>query len=123
MIIEKLQKQNQFNNINEELNISSEEEEQEKKEFVEYINAKVEFGNFVKDGENMRFHGKIEGLGFSNKHQKPVVIFWEYNLQTPDGCYITIPYEMQLSEEVVEIINKIRSYYQIWRKKWLERNY
>lgn len=99
--------------INEELNVNQltpDEEQDEQNKFKEAIEgASVEFGQFILNPAARMV--EWSGLFPSEK------IAWNYSLDSTKGCYISAD-AAQLSDETVQLIQKLKAYYDQWSQYW-----
>lgn len=86
---------------------------QQKDAFKKQLKSNVEFGDnplvFYPADKDLVFAGTISDLNN---------LKWQYRLNDPsgDGCYIWVE-ALQLTEENIGKINKIRNYYLNWKDK------
>lgn len=87
------------------------EKQQEEEEFIKNVSQQVQFNEF----KIYSTKGSINWGGVLLAEQ----IQWFYALDDTTGCYIlTSDAPLQLRDETLETLNKLRGYYDIWYKKW-----
>ncbi|PCI28501.1 hypothetical protein COB55_03825 [Candidatus Wolfebacteria bacterium] len=90
-----------------ERELTPEEIEEEQRMFNESVSPVVEFGQFQILEGNVEWSGKLvkENIAFT------------YSLDDTSGVYINAEM-LQLSEDNMETIEKLRSYYVEWSERW-----
>lgn len=87
--------------------LQPQEMDDEKNKFTEAVANTVEFGNFMRYSDNIEWNGEL----IKEK------IKWVYSLDDVNGCYITCE-QLQLSDEAVQTIQKLKAYYDTWSEYW-----
>ena len=99
--------------LNEELNtsqLSQPELEDEENKFKEAIEgAAVTFGKFILNPQARN----VEWSGFFPSEN----IAWNFSLDSSKGCYISAD-AAQLSDEMVQKLQKLKAYYDQWAQYW-----
>ena len=100
------------NNPNEGDNIQPSQEEltQEHQRFREVVGPRVEFTMF-------NIYPQAGNVVFGGKFQDMDGLEWQFTLEETDGLYITVN-NMQVSDDVVTRIQKLRGYYDNWAGDW-----
>jgi hypothetical protein len=98
--------------INEEENrsvrrLQPQEEEDEKKKFLEAVGGSVEFNPFAIYDDTVEFSGSFTAER----------ILWNFSLDSSKGCYISCD-STQLSDETVQKLQKLKAYYDQWSQYW-----
>lgn len=99
-------------NPNEGDNIQPSQEEltQEHQRFREVVGPRVEFTMF-------NIYPQAGNVVFGGKFQDMDGLEWQFTLEETDGLYITVN-NMQVSDDVVTRIQKLRGYYDNWAGDW-----
>ena len=87
--------------------LSPQEKDDEENKFKQGVASTVEFGNFIRYSDNVEWNGEL----IKEK------IKWVYSLDDVNGCYITCE-QLQLSDEAVQTIQKLKAYYDTWSEYW-----
>lgn len=89
---------------------SQEEIAQEQQKFREVVGPRVEFTTF-------NIYPQAGNVVFGGKFQDMDGMEWQFTLEETDGLYITVN-NMQVSDDVVTRIQKLRGYYDNWAGDW-----
>lgn len=92
-----------------EKNITPEEELGEQNEFANNVTKSVKFIKFKLTTNNALWGGLL----FPGDKD----IEFYYSLDSEDGCYISADM-LELSEDTVDVIQKLQGYYKQWYQKW-----
>jgi len=92
-----------------EKDITPEEELKEQNEFANNVTKSVKFIKFKLTTNNALWGGLL----FPGDKD----IEFYYSLDSEDGCYITVEM-LELSEDTVDVIQKLQGYYKHWYQKW-----
>jgi hypothetical protein len=91
--------------------ITSDEQRQEEVAFKDNVSKLVKFDKITVKKENVEWSGKLTREN----------IQWTYSLDETVGCYIKTEDFIQLKDEHIKVIQKIRAYYDIWSDNWASR--
>jgi hypothetical protein len=105
----KLLKENS-NNEQDSIQLSGEELNQEQSKFRDVITSRVEFTSF-------NIYPQAGNVVFGGKFQDMDNMEWQFSLEETDGLYITSN-NMQVSDDVVNRIQKLKGYYDNWASEW-----
>lgn len=97
-------------NNNDSIQPSQEEIAQEQQKFREVVGPRVEFTTF-------NIYPQAGNVVFGGKFQDMDGLEWQFTLEETDGLYITVN-NMQVSDDVVTRIQKLRGYYDNWAGDW-----
>jgi len=104
-------------NENEIQTIEADEQRDEENKFKDTVSNLVKFQPIRVHKENVEWSGYL----IREKIQ------WNYSLSEAVGCYIqsvgedSISSSIQLTDETLEVIKKIRGYYDVWSDEWSSR--
>lgn len=97
-------------NSDDSIQPSQEEIAQEQQKFREVVGPRVEFTTF-------NIYPQAGNVVFGGKFQDMDGLEWQFTLEETDGLYITVN-NMQVSDDVVTRIQKLRGYYDNWAGDW-----
>lgn len=100
-------------NSDDSIQPSSEELAQEQQRFRETVGPRVEFTTF-------NIYPQAGNVVFGGKFQDMDGLEWQFSLEETDGIYITAN-NMQVSDDVVTRIQKLRGYYDNWAGDWSQK--
>lgn len=89
---------------------TEEEQVREQREFKNSVDSLVDFGEFK------IFNSDVEWSGVLKRYDIQFVM----RVNEVDGLFITTNLA-QLSEEAIEILKKLKTYYNTWSQNWLEK--
>lgn len=95
---------------NDSIQPSQEEITQEEQKFREVVGPRVEFTTF-------KIYPQADNVVFGGKFQDMDGLEWQFSLEETDGLYITTN-NMQVSDDVVTRIQKLKGYYDNWAGEW-----
>lgn len=102
----------------EELEISSDiqtvepdEQKEEENKFKDIVSKLVKFEPIKVHRENVEWSG----------HLIREKIDWTFSLDDTVGCYIHTTELIQLRDETLEVLKKLRGYYDVWSDEWSSR--
>lgn len=89
------------------------ERQMEEKEFKKSVSPQVKFGKFeiYPDAGNIEWRGELLAER----------IRWYYSLDDTTGCYVAFDSPLQLRDDTLDTMNKLRGYYDIWREQWADK--
>lgn len=111
---------NVFNNLikesriikeNEIQTIESDEQRDEENKFKDIVSKLVKFEPIKVHKENVEWSGYLV-------REK---IDWYFSLDDTIGCYIDTTELIQLRDETLEVLKKLRGYYDVWSDEWSNR--
>lgn len=93
--------------------ISPDEQREEENAFKDTVTQLVQFEKIKVYRQNVEWSGTLV-------REK---INWIYTLEDSVGCYISTEDDdvLQLTDDVLNLIKKIRAYYDIWSEEWASR--
>jgi len=91
--------------------IPSDEQREEEQKFKDAVSKLVKFEKIKVKNENVEWSGTLV-------REK---IDWTFSLDETIGCYIRTEDFIQLKDEHIAVIKKIRGYYDIWSEEWAGR--
>lgn len=97
-------------NSDDSIQPSQEEVAAEQQKFREIVGPRVEFTTF-------NIYPQAGNVVFGGKFQDMDGLEWQFSLEETDGLYITAN-NMQVSDDVVTRIQKLRGYYDNWAGDW-----
>ncbi len=102
--------------LNEDLgNFNNADFQEEKTAFQQAVPCRVEFGNYVSDQRKVELRGVLK---FSSG------VKFLFTSERADGIFISMEDNnkpLQLDEQVVDAIAKLRAYYDLWYQKTVEK--
>lgn len=101
---------NESSNQQDSFQLSGDELNQEQSKFREVITPRVEFTSF-------NVYPQASNVVFGGKFQDMDNMEWQFSLEETDGLYITSN-NMQVSNEVVTRIQKLKGFYDNWASDW-----
>jgi len=95
---------------NDTIELEGEELKEEQDKFRQTVGSRVEFTvfNLYPEANNVIFGGKFQNLSGME---------FQLSLEGDDGIYITTN-NMQLTDEAVKTLNRLRGYYVDWADEW-----
>lgn len=90
--------------------LSSDEISQEEDSFRNAVTNAVEFDKIILYDNNIEWRGKLSQLNTN----------WVYDSSDAMGVYIQTNALLQLTDENMEILNKLKVYFVEWSQKWNE---
>lgn len=93
--------------------VTPDEQREEENKFKDTVSKLVKFDKIKVYRQNVEWSGELV-------REK---VKWVYSLNENNGCYISIESEdmLQLTAEVIEILKKLRGYYDVWSDEWSSR--
>jgi|694.fasta_scaffold15351_16 hypothetical protein len=93
--------------------LTTEEQREEENKFKEVVSKLVKFEKLKVYRQNVEWSGEL-------LREK---IKWVFSLNENDGCYISIETEdmLQLTDQVIETLKKLKGYYSVWGDDWGSR--
>ena len=93
--------------------VTPDEQREEENKFKDVVSKLVKFDKIKVYRQNVEWSGELV-------REK---IKWVFSLSENNGCYISIPSEdmLQLTTEVIELMKKLRGYYDVWSDEWSAR--
>jgi hypothetical protein len=92
--------------------LSDNERKSEEEKFKSAVGSQVQFQDFkIYKSGNVEFRGKLMTEG----------IDWTFSLDDTEGCYIFSQTFLQLRDETLDLLNKLKGYYMVWRKDWVNK--
>ena len=91
--------------------LEPEEQREEEKKFKDIVSKLVKFNPIKVHKENVEWSG----------HLIREKIDWTFSLDDTVGCYIYTTELIQLRDEVLEVLQKLRGYYDVWADEWGSR--
>lgn len=91
--------------------ITDPEIKQEESEFNKNVSPQVQFNQLKMYPKGVEWSGVLMAER----------IQWFYSLDDTTGCYMLVDSPLQLRDETLQVLNKLRGYYDIWRKNWSEK--
>jgi len=71
------------------------------------MDAKFKEFNILVDAGNVIFNGSIPGI-----------CEWEFEYQNREGAQIAIPQQITMTNDVMEMLNKMNGAFENWRNEW-----
>jgi hypothetical protein len=87
---------------------------------------KEEIGSFksqitqLVDFTTFKVYPEVDNVIFGGLLKEYVGFEWQFSLDTKDGLFITTN-NVQLSEDLLLILKKLKVYYDKWKEKWAEK--
>ena len=100
--------------INEEEEIQTvdpDEQREEESKFKDIVSKLVKFEPIKVHKENVEWSG----------HLIREKIDWHFSLDDTVGCYVDTTELIQLRDETLEVLKKLRGYYDVWSDEWSTR--
>ena len=91
--------------------LDAEEQKEEENKFKDIVSKLVKFDPIKVHPENVEWSG----------HLIREKIDWTFSLDDTVGCYIHTTELIQLRDETLEVLKKLRGYYDIWADEWSSR--
>ena len=91
--------------------IEPDEQREEESRFKEIVSKLVKFKPIKVHKEN------VEWSGYLIRER----IDWYFSLDDTVGCYINTSDLIQLRDETLEVLKKLRGYYDVWSDEWSNR--
>jgi hypothetical protein len=91
--------------------LESEEQREEENKFKDIVSKLVKFNPIKVYNENVEWSG----------HLIREKIDWTFSLDDTVGCYIHTTELIQLRDETLEVLKKLRGYYDVWAEEWSSR--
>ena len=91
--------------------LDPEEQREEENKFKDIVSKLVKFNPIKVHKENVEWSG----------HLIREKIDWTFSLDDTVGCYIYTTELIQLRDEVLEVLQKLRGYYDVWADEWGSR--
>jgi len=91
--------------------VDPEEQREEENKFKDIVSKLVKFEPIRVHSENVEWSG----------HLIREKIDWNFSLDDTVGCYIYTTELIQLRDEVLEVLKKLRGYYDVWADEWSNR--
>lgn len=91
--------------------IEPDEQREEENKFKDIVSKLVKFDPIKVYPENVQWSG----------HLIREKIDWTFSLDDTVGCYIHTTELIQLRDETLEILKKLRGYYDVWSDEWSSR--
>lgn len=93
--------------------VTSDEQREEENKFKDTVSKLVKFDKIKVYRQNVEWSGELV-------REK---VKWVYSLNENNGCYISVESEdmLQLTPEVIELLKKLRGYYDVWSDEWSSR--
>lgn len=100
-------------NNNDMIELSSQERSVEEDKFRETVSPKVQFTvfNIYPDDNNVVFGGKFMNLNG---------LEWQLTLEEDNGIFLNCE-GLQLTPQVLNILQKLNGYYENWSEEWAEK--
>lgn len=89
-------------------NLEPDEQREEENTFKETVTKLVKFNKIKVHRENVEWSGTLV-------REK---IDWVYSLDDSIGCYFDTTEFLQLRDETIETLKKLRGYYDVWSEEW-----
>jgi len=102
-----------FNQNNDEEDLSAAELSEEQKSFRDTVSPRVDFTGFkvYPNTKNVIFSGKFENMGG---------LEWQFTLEDADGLYISGD-NVPMSNDAITTIKKLKGYYDNWADDWAQK--
>lgn len=91
--------------------LDPEEQREEENKFKDIVSKLVKFNPIKVHKENVEWSG----------HLIREKIDWTFSLDDTVGCYVYTTELIQLRDEVLEVLQKLRGYYDVWADDWGSR--
>ena len=91
--------------------VEPDEQKDEENKFKDIVSKLVKFNPIKVHKENVEWSG----------HLIREKIDWTFSLDDTIGCYVYTTELIQLRDEVLEVLKKLRGYYDVWSDEWSSR--
>ncbi len=91
--------------------VEPDEQREEESKFKDIVSKLVKFEPIKVHKENVEWSG----------HLIREKIDWHFSLDDTVGCYIDTTELIQLRDETLEVLKKLRGYYDVWSDEWSNR--
>lgn len=91
--------------------LEAQEQKEEESKFKDIVSKLVKFNPIKVYPENVEWSG----------HLIREKIDWTFSLDDTIGCYIYTTELIQLRDETLEVLKKLRGYYDVWSDEWSSR--
>jgi hypothetical protein len=91
--------------------VEPDEQKEEENKFKDFVSKLVKFNPIKVHPENVEWSG----------HLIREKIDWNFSLDDTIGCYIHTTELIQLRDETLEVLKKLRGYYDVWSDEWSSR--
>jgi hypothetical protein len=91
--------------------VEPDEQREEESKFKDIVSKLVKFEPIKVHSENVEWSG----------HLIREKIDWYFSLDDTIGCYIDTTELIQLRDETLEVLKKLRGYYDVWSDEWSNR--
>jgi len=91
--------------------LEAQEQKEEENKFKEIVSKLVKFEPIKVYPENVEWSG----------HLIREKVDWTFSLDDTTGCYIYTTELIQLRDETLEVLKKLRGYYDVWADDWSSR--
>tara|TARA_R110000823_G_scaffold284101_1_gene402229 strand:+ start:128 stop:685 length:558 start_codon:yes stop_codon:yes gene_type:complete len=91
--------------------VEPDEQKDEENKFKDIVSKLVKFNPIKVHKENVEWSG----------HLIREKIDWTFSLDDTIGCYVYTTELIQLRDEVLEVLKKLRGYYDVWSDEWSGR--
>lgn len=91
--------------------IEPDEQKEEENKFKDIVSKLVKFDPIKVHRENVEWSG----------HLIREKIDWTFSLDDTIGCYVHTTELIQLRDETLEVLKKLRGYYDVWSDEWSSR--
>ena len=91
--------------------VDKEEQRDEENKFKDIVSKLVKFNPIKVHPENVEWSG----------HLIREKIDWNFSLDDTIGCYIHTTELIQLRDETLQVLKKLRGYYDVWSDEWSSR--
>lgn len=92
-------------------NLDPDEQREEENKFKETVTKLVKFEKIKVHRENVEWSG----------HLIREKVDWVFSLDDTIGCYIETTDFLQLRDETLDVLKKLRGYYEVWSDEWSGR--
>lgn len=92
-------------------NLDPDEQREEENSFKDTVSKLVKFQKIKVHKENVEWSG----------HLIREKLDWVFSLDDAIGCYVDTTDFMQLRDETLETLKKLRGYYEVWSEEWSGR--
>ncbi len=91
--------------------VDPDEQREEESKFKDIVSKLVKFEPIKVHKENVEWSG----------HLIREKIDWHFSLDDTVGCYVDTTELIQLRDETLEVLKKLRGYYDVWSDEWSNR--
>jgi|21_taG_2_1085346.scaffolds.fasta_scaffold10856_3 hypothetical protein len=91
--------------------LEAQEQKEEENKFKDIVSKLVKFEPIKVYPENVEWSG----------HLIREKVDWTFSLDDTTGCYIYTTELIQLRDETLEVLKKLRGYYDVWADEWSSR--